>query len=51
LTSPEQVFDEELKTHKLWHRTTPAFNPLDYYVLGTQKDSWCEQTTFFARIE
>jgi hypothetical protein len=31
MTSPEQVFGEELINHKLWHRTFPAFNPLDYY--------------------
>jgi len=51
MTSPEQVFGEELITHKLWHCTSPAFNPLDYYVSGTLKDSWCEQSTFFARTE
>jgi hypothetical protein len=26
-------------------------NPLDYYMSGTQRDSWCEQTTFFERTE
>jgi hypothetical protein len=51
MTSPEQVFVEELITHKLWHHTSPAFNPPDYYVPGTRKDSWCELSTFFARIE
>jgi hypothetical protein len=51
MTSPEQVFGEKLITHKLWHCTNPAFNPLDYYVSGTRKDVWCEQTTFFARTE
>jgi len=51
MTSLEQVFGEELITHKLWHRTSPAFNPLDYYLLGTLKDSWCEQSIFFARNE
>ena len=51
MTSLEQVFCEVLVTHKLRHNTSPAFNPLDYYVSGTLKDSWCEQSTFFARNE
>jgi len=42
---------QELITHKLWHHTTPAFNPLNYYASGTLKDSWCVQSTFFARNE